>query len=245
MDLADETATLQVESFHLSPGILASHLGTHTATYENLDVDVAFTQITNCDLDIGVDLADETATLQVESFHLSPGILASHLGTHTATYENLDVDVAFTQITNCDLDIGVDLADDTATLQVESFHLSPGILASHLGTHTATYENLDVDVAFTQITNCDLDIGVDLADDTATLQVESLHLSPGRNNSGDSGYVVIRAIRPPNTVYRPAPPTSSDFTPSPAANGRTNDASIFVKYDIKRKNFCWFLRFLC
>ena len=33
----------------------------------------------------------------------------------------------------------------------------------------------------------------------------------------DSGYVVIRAIRPPNMVYRPAPPPSSNFTPSPAA----------------------------
>ena len=31
---------------------------------------------------------------------------------------------AFTQITNRDLDIGVGLADDTATLQVESFHVS-------------------------------------------------------------------------------------------------------------------------
>ena len=31
---------------------------------------------------------------------------------------------AFTQITNRDLDIGVDLADDTATLQVESFHVT-------------------------------------------------------------------------------------------------------------------------
>ena len=33
----------------------------------------------------------------------------------------------------------------------------------------------------------------------------------------DSGYVVIRAIRPPNMVCRPAPPPTTDFTPSPAA----------------------------
>ena len=37
----------------------------------------AFTQITNRDLDIGVDLAD-TATLQVESFHVSDSALVSH-----------------------------------------------------------------------------------------------------------------------------------------------------------------------